>query len=129
MIEAHTADSWTRLSSRGSTAWTYAVLLAGLAAPLFLWLAGLSIPLAGAAGLRRGLSRRAAAEKVIRRGVEIFILAFAFRLQAFILSPGAHPVTLFRVDILNIMGPAIAAAGVLWWLVDAATPVLVIVFA
>ncbi len=129
MIEAHTVDSWTRLSSRGSTAWTYAVLLAGLAAPLFLWLAGLSIPLACAAGLRRGLSRRAAAEKVIRRGVEIFILAFVFRLQAFFLSPGAHPVTLFRVDILNIMGPAIAAAGVLWWLVDAATPVLVIVFA
>src|SRR3954463_13675053 len=99
MIEAHTIDSWTRMSSRGSFAWGYAVMLAGLAAPLFLWLAGLSIPLAGAAGRRPGLSRRAAAEKVIRRGVEIFILAFVFRLQAFLLSPGAHAVTLFRVDI------------------------------
>src|SRR4029077_20872053 len=61
---------------------------------------------------------------VIRRGLEIFILAFLFRLQAFILSPGAHPVTLFRVDILNIMGPAIAAAGLVWLCVES-TPVLV----
>jgi uncharacterized membrane protein len=125
MIEAHTVDSWTRLASRGSTAYGYAVILAGFAAPLFLWLAGVSIPLAAAAGVRRGLSRRAAAEVVIRRGLEIFILAFLFRLQAFILSPGAHPVTLFRVDILNIMGPAIAAAGVVWLCVES-TPALVV---
>jgi uncharacterized membrane protein len=114
MIEAHTLDSWTRAGSRGSTAYGYAVMLAGFAAPLFLWLAGVSIPLAAAAGIRRGLSRPAAAASVVRRGLEIFILAFLFRLQAFILSPGGHPVTLFRVDILNIMGPAIAVAALVW---------------
>jgi uncharacterized membrane protein len=114
MIEAHTLDSWTRAGSRGSTAYGYAVMLAGFAAPLFLWLAGVSIPLAAAAGIRRGRSRRAAAASIVRRGLEIFILAFLFRLQAFILSPGAHPVTLFRVDILNIMGPAIVVAALVW---------------
>jgi uncharacterized membrane protein len=124
MIEAHTVDSWTRLASRGSTAYGYAVMLAGLAAPLFLWLAGVSIPLAAAAGVRRGLSRRAAAERVVRRGLEIFILAFLFRLQAFVLSPGAHPVTVFRVDILNVMGPAIVAAALVWLLFES-TPALV----
>jgi uncharacterized membrane protein len=118
MIEAHTVDSWTRLSSRGSTAYGYAIMLAGLAAPLFLWLAGVSIPLAAASGVRRGLSRRAAAENVVKRGLEIFILAFLFRLQAFILSPGAHPVTLFRVDILNVMGPAIAIAALVCLLIE-----------
>jgi len=128
MIEAHTVDSWTRTASRGSAAFGYATILAGFAAPLFLWLAGVSIPLAAAAGVRRGLSRPAAASAVVRRGLEIFILAFLFRLQAFILSPGAHPVTLFRVDILNIMGPAIAAAGIVWLLLDS-TPVLVTVLA
>jgi uncharacterized membrane protein len=127
MIEAHTVDSWTRLSSRGSTAYSYAVILAGFAAPLFLWLAGVSIPLAAAAGVRRGSTRRAAATGVIRRGLEIFVLAFLFRLQAFILSPGAHPVTLFRVDILNVMGPAIAAAGLVWLCIES-TPALVVAF-
>ncbi len=48
------------------------------------------------------------------RGVEIFLLAFLFRLQAFIVSPGSHPVTLFRVDVLNVMGPAMVVAGLLW---------------
>jgi hypothetical protein len=61
-----------------------------------------------------------AAEAIIRRGLEIFILAFLFRIQGFIVSPGNHVVTLFRVDILNIMGPSIAAAGVVWAL--ASTP-------
>ena len=46
--------------------------------------------------------------------LEIFILAFLFRLQAFIVSPGSSPVTLFRVDILNIMGPAMVVAGLVW---------------
>jgi uncharacterized membrane protein len=114
MIEAHTLDAWTRVSDRASTAYGDAMMLAGFAAPLFLWLAGISVVLAGEAAVRRGLSRRAAAESVCRRGLEIFVLAFLFRLQAFVVSPGAHPVTLFRVDILNIMGPAIAAAGLVW---------------
>ena len=53
---------------------------------------------------------------ILRRGIEIFILAFLFRLQAFIVSPGSSPITLFRVDILNVMGPSIAAAGLIWGL-------------
>jgi uncharacterized membrane protein len=53
-------------------------------------------------------------EAIVARGAEIFILAFLFRLQAFIVSPGSAPVTLFRVDILNVMGPAIATAGIVW---------------
>lgn len=127
MIEAHTLDAWTRPSSRGSTPFAYATMAAGFAAPLFLWLAGLSIPLAAASALRRGASRWAAAERVCKRGLEIFVLAFLFRLQAFTLSPGAHPITLFRVDILNIMGPAIVGCGVLWLCIES-TPALVVAF-
>ena len=92
-------------------------MLGGFAAPLFLWLAGLAVVLAAAAAVRRGGSRRDAAGAVCRRGLEIFILAFLFRLQAFVVSPGSHPVALFRVDILNIMGPAMVAAGLVWLLV------------
>ena len=125
MIEAHTLDAWTRAASRTSAAYGYGAILAGCAAPLFLWLAGVSIPLAAAAGVRRGLSRAAAAEAVVRRGLEIFILAFLFRVQAFILSPGAHPVTIFRVDILNIMGPAIVVAAFVWWLCGSKTAMVV----
>ena len=47
---------------------------------------------------------RAASRAVVRRGLEIFGLAFLFRLQAWILS-WSSPWTLLKVDILNIMGP------------------------
>ncbi len=114
MIEAHTVDAWTRLNVRRSIPFRDATVLGGFAAPLFLWLAGLAVVLAATRTAERSGSRRAASEMICRRGLEIFILAFLFRVQAFIVSPGSHPVALFRVDILNIMGPAIAAAGVVW---------------
>jgi uncharacterized membrane protein len=128
MIEAHTLDSWTRASDRTSIVFRDAMVLAGFAAPLFLWLAGVALVLAAEAAVRRGHSRRAAAESVCRRGLEIFILAFLFRLQAFVVSPGAHPITLFRVDILNVMGPAIVAGGLLW-LVSASRPLTLAIYA
>ncbi|MCU1382543.1 MAG: hypothetical protein JWL71_1240 [Acidobacteria bacterium] len=122
MIEAHTADAWTRLSPavRRTVPFRDATVLGGFAAPLFLWLAGLAVVLAATRSAERTGSRRAAAEMICRRGLEIFLLGFLFRLQGFIITPGSHPVTLFRVDILNIMGPAIAVAGVVWGLAGTA---------
>ena len=118
MIEAHTSDAWTRLSPavRRTIAFRDATVLGGFAAPLFLWLAGLAAVLAATRAAERTGSRRAAVEMICRRGLEIFILGFLFRVQGFIITPGSHPVTLFRVDILNIMGPAIAIAGIVWGL-------------
>ena len=113
MIEAHTLDAWTRPADRGTVGFMAATILGGFAAPLFLWLAGLASVLFAERTATRG-GRGAALEAVCRRGLEIFILAFLFRLQAFVVSPGSHPITLFRVDILNVMGPAIAMAGLVW---------------
>ena len=116
MIEAHTVDAWTRPADRVTAAFYDATILGGFAAPLFLWLAGVALVFSATSQARRSGSRAAAVEAVCRRGLEIFILAFVFRLQAFVVSPGSHPITLFRVDILNIMGPAIAIAGLVWGL-------------
>src|SRR5471032_2412490 len=120
MIEAHTVDAWTRLNVRQSIPFRNATVLGGFAAPLFLWLAGLAVVLAATRTAERSGSRRAAVEMICRRGLEIFILGFLFRLQGWVITPGSHPVTLFRVDILNIMGPAIAVAGVVWGLARSA---------
>ena len=115
MIEAHTFDAWTRPADRATVWFQRSAVLAGFAAPLFLWLAGLAVVLSAAATERRS-GRAAAMDAVWRRGLEIFVLAFLFRLQAFTVSPGSHPITLFRVDILNIMGPAVFMAGIIWGL-------------
>ena len=114
MIQAHALDAWTRIADRSSKAFGYFLVLGGFAAPMFLWLAGLGLVLSAERVLTKTGRRSAGAETVVRRGAEIFILAFLFRLQAFIISPGSSPVTLFRVDILNVMGPAMAVAGLIW---------------
>ncbi len=114
MIEAHALDAWTRTADRSSTLFGYLMLVGGFAAPLFLWLAGVALALSGESALSRGHSRQSATKAIVARGAEIFILAFLFRLQAFIVSPGSAAVTIFRVDVLNVMGPGMAAAGVAW---------------
>src|SRR2546423_8553237 len=114
MIEAHTVDAWTRASAKKGPAFRDATILGGFAAPLFLWLAGVAIVLAATRTAQRTGSRARGVEIACRRGLEIFILAFLFRLQGLIVTPGGHPVTLFRVDVLNIMGPSMVAAGLIW---------------
>ena len=113
MIEAHLLDAWTAPAYRDERAFSLAMLLGGLGAPLFLFLAGVSVALSASARTRRGLPEAAARRAIVVRGLQIFGLAFLFRAQACLLG-WSSPWDLFKVDILNIMGLAIAAAGTLW---------------
>jgi uncharacterized membrane protein len=114
MIQAHILDAWTLPSERSTRAFAFLNLLGGFAAPLFLWLAGLALVLAAERIRVRTGDRSEAGRILMRRGAEIFVLAFLFRVQAFIVSPGNPLVSLLRVDILNIMGPSLIGAALLW---------------
>jgi uncharacterized membrane protein len=114
MIIAHVLDAWTRAADKQTTAYWYCMVVAGFGAPMFLFLAGVAVALAGDARLRRGTDVVQAGRGLMRRGWQIFGLAFLFRLQAYVLSPGATLVGLFKVDILNVMGLALAGAAWLW---------------
>ncbi len=114
MIEAHTIDSWTRPSDRRGPMFDWALILGGIGAPIFLFLAGMALPLAAGARLRRGLTAEVVATQARRRGWQIFGLAFLFRLQSWLISGGAFPGTLLKVDILNVMGVSMLAAAALW---------------
>jgi uncharacterized membrane protein len=127
MIEAHTTDAWTAATAKRAWAFRDLAILGGFAAPMFLWLAGLAVVLSAGRIVGRGGERRTAVQAICRRGLEIFVLAFLFRLQAFAVSPGSYAVTLFRVDILNIMGPAIVAAALIWAL-SRQTGILVLLY-
>jgi uncharacterized membrane protein len=114
MIEAHTLDAWTRVADRATRAFEWSVILAGFAAPVFLFLAGLSVSLAAASGERKTGSAATGAARVRRRGWEVFGLAYLFRIQAYLLNPRAVLAGVLKVDILNVMGPSIVAAAALW---------------
>ena len=113
MVLSHVVDAWTRDADRDRTAFYWATFLGGLAAPAFLFLAGLGSALSGASKLSRGMTRPDARDALVRRGLTIFGLAFVFRFQSFVLGLGA-PVGLLKVDILNVMGPALVLAAVVW---------------
>ena len=113
MIQAHVLDSWTRIDARGSWQFAWAMSVAGFAAPMFLFLAGVSVALSAGSKFRRTGDSGSAASAVIKRGGWILLLAFLFRIQAWALGWGA-PRTMLKVDILNLLGPSIAAAGALW---------------
>jgi len=72
MIEAHVIDSWTRLADRHTWQFGWSMILGGFGAPLFLYLAGLSVALSAGSKLRRTGDAAAAARFVMRRGLWVF---------------------------------------------------------
>jgi uncharacterized membrane protein len=113
MIEGHALDAWTRVGDRARDAYQWAIFVAGFGAPLFLFLAGVSLALAAGSRLRKGLSAPEVARLALRRGAWVLGLAFLFRLQSWIISGGGFGAIL-KVDILNVMGVSMMAAAVCW---------------
>ena len=111
MIEAHVLDAWTHAADRTRPLFGYAMMLGGFGAPLFLFLAGVALVLSAESKLRKTGDFAASWWAVQARGWQVFGLAFLFRLQSYILSGGFSLMSLLKVDILNVMGPAIAAAA------------------
>ena len=114
MIDAHLFDSWTRFPDRETVAFRWAMLVGGMGTTLFLTLAGVAVALSAGSKLRRTGSPAAASAAVARRGLAIFLLAFVFRFQAWMLGWSHSSSDLLKVDVLNIMGPSIVLAAFLW---------------
>src|SRR5688572_17142859 len=112
MVAAHVTDAWTRVDDRDRQLYGYTVIIAGLASPLFLFLAGLTLSMA-ASSRAASIGHSAAASMARLRGLQIFALAFLFRLQSQLLGWGPL-VNFLKVDILNVMGVTMFAAAVLW---------------
>src|SRR5258705_530450 len=87
-----------------------------LPAPLFIFLAGVSVALVTEKLRGKGVARDAIAKQVMWRGAEVFGLGILFRVQEFILGIPISPWTdLLRVDVLNILGLSMILLGVLCW--------------
>ncbi len=116
MIEAHTLDAWTRLADRRDAVYGWAMIVGGFGAPVFLFLAGMALAMAAQSRVRKGRSDAEAGAMALRRGWQIFGLAFLFRLQSWLISGGTLKYSLFKVDILNVMGISMLAGALLWML-------------
>ena len=124
MVGAHVTDAWTRVDDRGRWLYMVTVFVAGLAAPLFLFLSGLTISMAASSRATK-VGHREAAAMARWRGLQVFALAFLFRLQSQLLGWGALS-NFLKVDILNVMGIAMIVTAVIWGLSENRTARIVL---
>jgi uncharacterized membrane protein len=112
MFQTHCYDSWLGGASREGQFIKWSQLGGTLPAPLFLFLAGVSIALVTDKLRQKGLAANEIARTTIKRGGQIFLLALLFRLQEFLLGQPRAPWTdLLRVDILNTIGLSLILLG------------------
>jgi len=133
MVEHHSFDAWMPDAFHGTKLDHFFRFMGGVAAPAFLFLAGVAMVLMMEGGLSRGLTARASAWAAAKRGGWIFVGAYLFRFQEWVLGFGvgvyryhsqgwaaalgnSQPGTMLRIDILNCIGLALVLTALIWFL-------------
>ncbi|MCU1296929.1 MAG: hypothetical protein JWO91_1207 [Acidobacteriaceae bacterium] len=117
MFQTHCYDAWLSDSAKKSTFFMWSQLGGTLPAPLFLFLAGISVALVVDKLGEKGKSRSQVAKAIVSRGAEIFALGILFRLQEYLIAWGWAPWTdLLRVDVLNTIGLSMMLLGLTTWI-------------
>jgi uncharacterized membrane protein len=110
MIQCHTINSLTRLDLRDGGPYVLSQFVGGMAAPLFLFMAGMTSAFQMDSLERRERDWRRRWIVSLRRAGYILGIAFVFRLTNYLGAwPNGDANDITKVDILNCMGVAMAA--------------------
>jgi uncharacterized membrane protein len=114
MIECHTFNSLTRLDLRDGGPYILTQFFGGMAAPLFLFMAGMTMAFQMESLDRREPNPLRRWRTSVWRGLYILGIAFAFRFTNWLFSvPHAGLEELTKVDILNCMGVGMSVLAAL----------------
>src|ERR1700731_2454668 len=117
MFQTHCYDSWLSPQARQSGFLMYSQLGGTFPAPLFLFLAGISLALVTEKLRQKNHATAAIGRAPIRPGAEVFGYGLLFRLQEYLVAWGWAPKSdLLRVDVLNTIGLSMMLMGVVCWL-------------
>lgn len=118
MFQTHCYDAWLGGAARQGSFLEWSQKLGTFPAPLFLFLAGISLAMVVDKLQKKGWDANRIARKTIWRGFEVFALGVLFRVQEYAIAWGWAPKSdLFRVDILNTIGISIMLMGMMCWIV------------
>jgi uncharacterized membrane protein len=107
MIQCHTFNSFARPDLRDGGPYVLSQFIGGMAAPLFLFMAGMTLAFQMESLRRRETGRGARWLAALRRGGYVLGIAYLFRFSNCIASlPHPDWRELTKVDILNCMGVA-----------------------
>ena len=114
MIQCHTFNSFTRLDLREGGPYVLTQFIGGMAAPLFLFMAGMTTAFQMESLERRERSPWRRWLISLKRAGYILAIAFTFRFTNWAFSvPHASAAELTKVDILNCMGVGMAVLAVM----------------
>ncbi len=114
MLQGHVFHSFTDSAGRQSSVYILSQFVGGLPPALFLFLTGVTLAFLMDSAQRKQISPVRRVWISLQRAGYLFALAFAFRFQLWLFGQPSSPWTdLFKVDILNCMGLAIAAMAVM----------------
>jgi uncharacterized membrane protein len=111
MMLVHAFNGWLTPEAKQTGVYYWIRTAGGYPAPLFLFLAGLSLALLLEGRRRHGQRGAAILREGVRRGVEVVGWAFLFRLWMLATGGFATPGDLTRVDVLNCIGASMALVG------------------
>jgi uncharacterized membrane protein len=114
MIQWHAFDSWLAPWAKSGEFWWWIRMMGGLPSRMFLLLVGVSAAIRFEGQLARGADPATMRRGAVRRGLEILVMAYLFRMQEHILAgfKGGWPM-LWKVDILNVIAVSLLLVGML----------------
>ena len=113
MIQCHTFNSLARLDVRDGGTYVLSQFVGGMAAPLFLFMAGMTTGFQMESLFARESSARRRWFVALQRGGYVLAIAFAFRIANWAATfPRSTWQDLTKVDILNCMGVGLAVLAV-----------------
>jgi uncharacterized membrane protein len=114
MIQCHVFNSFVRMDLRQNGIYTMSQFIGGMAAPLFLFMAGMTFAFQLDRLDTKAPSPLARWKGALRRAGYVWVIAYLFRLSNWVGGlPYAAWQELWKVDILNCMGLALTAFSVM----------------
>ncbi|MGA3027628.1 MAG: heparan-alpha-glucosaminide N-acetyltransferase domain-containing protein [Bryobacteraceae bacterium] len=109
MLQGHVFHSFTKNELRNDGPYMLSQFMGGIGPAVFLFLTGITLAFLIDRRARNGLGPMARWGAALRRALYLLMLAFLFRAQLWLFGyPWSDWHYLFKVDILNLMGFAIA---------------------
>ena len=110
MFVWHTTDAWLRPSLKAGEGFTALRIFGGMAAPLFLFLAGAAAALKLEAAHSRGRPLGVARQQLAARGLGVLVVGYGLRLSMWLIDGTA----LLRLSTVPMWLPMLAELGLAW---------------
>jgi uncharacterized membrane protein len=113
MIETHLYGYWTSPAARATRLFQDTRWWGGFPFRMFLLMAGVAMGIKFEAQIARGVERSVMVRGGVKRGFEVLLLGYLFRVQEYVLSFFWDWHDVLRVDILNCLGASMMLAAVI----------------